>query len=301
MGPMTSLRKSILFILIHLTIVFNLERLDVNGQDVIDIQSFVYVVIIVAVLVTLVSRLLQRYSIYIGVFFWACVYIALKLFVFSSRPLLSGVYLYLTITELSLLTISIFLAYNLARSLTEFENVIERVTFPKQGERVVEMKAANEDIKTEFIRSRRHNRPLSVLMIEMDPNTNKIGLEQTVKRIQKTMLTRYLLASLAQVLTKEARRTDLIIEQSEQGGFVLLCPETTAEGSYVLAERIQALAMEQLGISVNCGVAAFPDEALTFDDLMQKARFSLLSPEKLATFIYPQSTEISVSHREKQS
>jgi GGDEF domain-containing protein len=285
--------------LIHLTIVFNIERLDVSGQNVVDIQSFVYVVIAAAILSTIISRLLQRYSVYYGVFIWIAVYIALKLLLFTSRPLLGGIYIYLTITEMALLTISVFLAYDLARSLAEFESIIEKVTFPKHGERVVEMKAANEDIKTEFIRSRRHNRPLALLVIEMDPNTNKISLERTVKSVQKTMLTRFLLASLAQILTKEARRTDLVIEQNEHDGFVLLCPETTAEGSFILAERIQSMAMERLGISINCGVAAFPDEALTFDDLVQKAKFSMLTPEKLATFTYSESQELTVDRKER--
>jgi len=298
-NPMTSLRRSILFVLLYLAIVFNIERLDVGGLNAIDIQPFVYLVISSAILITLISRLLQRYSVFYGVIIWSLIYLGLKLTIFASRPLFGGIYTYLSITELAFITISVFLAYELARSLGEFESVIEKVTFPKHGEHFVEMRAATEEIKTEFIRSRRHNRPLSLIMIEMDPNTNKSQLEQTVKNIQKTMLNRYLLASLAQILAKEARRTDLIIEQTGQDGFVLLCPETTAEGSYNMAERVQFLAMERLGISVSCGIAAFPDEALTFEDLMQKAKFSMLTPEKLTTFAFPEPQELKIDRKER--
>jgi GGDEF domain-containing protein len=285
--------------LIHLTIVFNIERLDVNGRDVINIQSYVYGVIVIAILTTLISRLLQRYSVYFGLFFWITIYAGFKIFVFTNRPLMGGIYTYLSITELALLCIAIFLAYDLARSLSEFEGVIEKVTFPKHGERVIEMKAANEDIKTEFIRSRRHNRPLSLLVIEMDPDTKKISWERTVQSIQKKMLNRYLLASLAQILLKEARRTDLIIEQDDQDGFILLCPETTAEGSFILVERIQNLALDRLGIVINCGVAAFPDEALTFEDLLQKARCCNYSPGKLAAYSYPGPHDLNVDRNEE--
>jgi hypothetical protein len=39
-----------------------------------------------------------------------------------------------------------------------------------------------------------------------------------------------------------------------------------------LVERIRKIVEERAGLHVNCGVASFPDEALTFEDLLYLAR-----------------------------
>ena len=39
-----------------------------------------------------------------------------------------------------------------------------------------------------------------------------------------------------------------------------------------LAERISKIVEERTGLQVNCGIASFPDEALTFEDLLHTAR-----------------------------
>jgi GGDEF domain-containing protein len=288
---MTGLRKSILFMLIHLTILFNMERFDFGQQNVIDIQTFVYLLAILAILVTLFFKALQHISVYASVVGWAIVYVLLKLFFSHDRPILGDIYTYITVTELSLLTITIFLAHDLSRTLHNFEEVVEKVTLPRLGQRILPLKEAAEDIKTEFIRSRRHNRPLAVMVVNMEVDHSEITLQRTVKEIQKAMLTRYLSSSLAQVLSKIVRRTDMILAQEGENGFVLLCPETNTEGLYILADRLQTTAADDLGVKVKCGFAAFPDEALTFDELLSKARINTVGPEDLPVYTYPSSYE----------
>ncbi len=273
---MTSLRKSIIFMLIHLTIVFNLERFDYSTQNVIDIQTFVYVLIITLIVLTLSIRPLQRISLYVSLLSWMVVYGVLKLIVFNTRPILGDMFTYLTVTEVALIAITVFLAYDLSRTLNDFEDVIEKVTIPRLGQRVLRMREAGEEIKTEFIRSRRHNRPLSVLLVNVNTDTPTFNLEKTVREIQRNMMNRYLASSLSKILSKEARRTDLIVEKDDERGFVMLCPETTAEGTQILAERIQQIATGHLGVRLDYGIASFPDEALTFDELLQRAQENLV-------------------------
>jgi hypothetical protein len=105
---------------------------------------------------------------YYSIIFYEAVYIALKLLVFTNRPLIGNIYTYLTITEMTLIALSILLAYDVARALNEVEGVIEKVTFPKHGQRVLPITEAVEDVKVEFIRSRRHNRPLSLVVVDID-------------------------------------------------------------------------------------------------------------------------------------
>lgn len=61
------------------------------------------------------------------------------------------------------------------------------------------------------------------------------------------------------------------------GRIIVLCPETDIESSTMLAKRIAQEVEARTGARMLWGASAFPDEALTFDDLLQKARERLVS------------------------
>jgi len=85
------------------------------------------------------------------------------------------------------------------------------------------------------------------------------------------VLTRLSNARIGQAIGDSIRQTDLLI-QDHIGRFVILCPETDLENAFFLAERTRNIVEEHTGLHVNCGVASFPDEALTFEDLLYIAR-----------------------------
>jgi GGDEF domain-containing protein len=64
--------------------------------------------------------------------------------------------------------------------------------------------------------------------------------------------------------------------RDRRGRFIILCPETDLENASLLAKRISQAVKERISLRVLWGVAAFPEEALTFDDLLQKARERLI-------------------------
>jgi hypothetical protein len=76
-------------------------------------------------------------------------------------------------------------------------------------------------------------------------------------------------------MQKHLRLMDLILE--EEGGnknFIILCPEVDREGSAVIVERVEAV-MNQVGIAVQCRIATFPEDALTFEGLVNQAKAKL--------------------------
>jgi len=108
-------------------------------------------------------------------------------------------------------------------------------------------------------------------------------------------MTRYVITSLARVISNQLRRTDLVLDQRDQGRFIILSPDTNAASSASVADRIQAAAAVQLGVLVSCGVASFPDEALTFEELVHQAKSNLRSPiEPSGSPIYTSSEAKSV-------
>jgi GGDEF domain-containing protein len=231
---------------------------------------------------------LRRLHVAVSLVLWLGVYVMCRLFIFNQRPLLGGIDTYLSITELAALYILIVLAHNVARDLHDFEEAVKNITFADVSRRVRKLEDASEEIQTELIRSRRHHYPLTVMIIEPDAKSIKAVLHRTVQELQQVMMTRYIITSLARVISKQLRRTDMVLDQHERGRFIIISPDTSASSSDTLAQRIKSAAAEQLGVSVLCGVASFPDEALTFEELVHQAETGLQSPpeslSKLAVY-----------------
>lgn len=272
---MKHLRQLVIASLIGLTLLFNIERLDFGKENIIDIDSFVYVLGILAALTIIVLPIFWRAHASLVITFWIGIYFVCKLFIFNQRPLLGGLYTYLSITEITLLSVSIWFAHVLARAIRDFEKAVENITLRNTSRRIRPLTDAVEDIQVEMFRSRHNHHPLSVMVIEPNPESIQSTLHRAVLEVQQTMLHSYVINSMAQTIGKYLRRTDLILEQREQGRFIILCPETNARELKLLVEYIQTIAKKQLGAAVACGVATFPDEALTFEELVQRAESHL--------------------------
>ena len=269
---MKQLRFSLIALVFFIGIVLNLERFDIGRQiDVINIHSFFYVLFGVAILSTLAFTALRRISLPIQLLGWVAIYLFSKLFIFTDRPLLGGTYTFLSITEMTLLVIGVMRAHQTTENLFAFERVIANINLSGVSSRVMEFDKAGDEIAKEFIRSRRYKIPLSVLVVKLDPEVIKASRENTMEEVILSLMTRYTANSLVRVLDKELRRTDLIIEQPRRNRLILLFPETDANGTKVMASRIEQISKENLGISISCGYATFPDEAITFDELIQRA------------------------------
>ncbi|GAP14508.1 protein containg FOG: GGDEF domain [Longilinea arvoryzae] len=270
---MRTLKLYLVGLLLYLTFVFNLERLEWKaGIDGVGIHTFVYLLVILSVSVILLLSRARHYSIFLHLFSWSFAYFALRLTAFNDSPIFSGMDTYVTITELAILLVAIVIAYQCAQQLHKFESFIEEVYLPARDRRIRQPHTARDEINTEFIRSRRHQHPLTLVAISPTVKTDGSGIKIAVDEIQRHMVNRFITASVAKIITTEARRTDMIISQSDENGlFFVLCPETKGDDSVALAERIRAAAMEHLGISVNYGIASFPDEALTYEELAKRA------------------------------
>jgi len=287
--------------MMYLAFFFNLERLEAKaGIGGVSVHTFVYILMISAVVFIFLLSKIQRFSVFIFLFFWSFVYFALRLTIFNDSPVFGGMSTYITVTELAILLMAIALAYRCTKYLGEFEKFVEEVYIPNLGKRILKMDNASEEIKTEFIRSRRHQLPMALVAIEPSSTTKKeeAEIKKAVEEIQRHMTSRFIAASLAKIIMSEARRSDLIINQGDDGQFFILCPETKGNNSVVLAERIRLAAEEHLGIHIKYGVASFPEEAYTFEELVQRAtlQLNLDTKEKIITetptFLYGEAAKI---------
>ncbi len=271
---MKKLRTLIIISFVSLAVFFNIERLDFAKENAINIDTFVYVLALIALISIIGIRSFQRWNIYTLLAVWAAIYFLSKIFffaLFNGSPIVGGVYTYLSITELVLLLLMVGLAYKMTAPLKEFEDTVEKITFATPQNRIRQFDEASEEIQVEMFRSRHHHHPLSIVVVEPDPESLQISLHQAIQEVQCTMMNSYVINSMAQNLSKYVRRTDMILEQRDKERFVIVCPETNSADLQLMVEYIQTVAAEQLGVSVSCGMATFPSDALTFEDLMHQA------------------------------
>ncbi len=258
-----------------LALFFNIERLNFDRPNLIDIASFVYVLGLFAVLTVLTIPLLARFHPVVLVGLWVSLYLISKFFVFNDRPLLGGIYTYLTVTELTLLSGTVWVSHRLAQALLDFEQAVENITLVNGNRQVRHLDDASDDIQVEMFRSRHNHYPLSVVVVEPTGDALQLALQRAVQEMQQTLLNSYVITNLAHALSRYLRRSDLVLQERERGRFIILCPDTSARDMDPLVEYIQATAGELLGVSVNCGTATFPDEALTFEELILQAEAKL--------------------------
>jgi GGDEF domain-containing protein len=275
----TNLKKSFFWISFYLLVVLVLAQLDRSDTPVINFASYFYLVAIFLVPVMIFVPSLHKVSVVVPMFFWGAIYFALLQTIERGHTASANVEV--IVLEIVILELGVWLAYQLAVGIARSESlmdVLAQGTFPH---RAIEMDVAYEQIKTEFGRSRRYHRPLSLLVVHAYQKDDEL-VREMLKSLQQDVLTRLTNARIGQAIGEVIRQTDLLI-RDHVGRFIILCPETDLENAVFLAERTGKIIEERTGLHVNCGVASFPDEALTFEDLLHIARDrskQLSSPQK---------------------
>lgn len=278
---MTNLRNSLVLTAGYFAFVFSLGRFSFLGEGDISLHGYLYILMLASFAAALIVPPLRSLSMYAWVALCLGVYLIIRGLTWQNDPA-GGEQLYLTLTEAALLTIGAILARDLDQQLKEYEGALAEIGLPKSSQKIYAWDEAGDLVKTEFIRSRRYNHPLSLMVIEPTMESLKLQLNRTERDIQRIMMDGFLHTSLARIAAGEARRTDLVIEMENEKRILVLFPETKPDGLGIFAERIQALAKAELGLTLNYGIASFPKDALTFEDLQQKALFNLLDPKKAA-------------------
>ncbi|MHB1127006.1 MAG: diguanylate cyclase [Bacillota bacterium] len=136
-------------------------------------------------------------------------------------------------------------------------------------------------LKEEFARSRRYARPLSLLMIDIDH----------FKKINDTyghQVGDEVLCAFSRRLVREVRPID---EISRYGGeeFVIILPETSAQGALATAERIRSLIARQsiidhngqsVPMTISIGVSVYPEDGLSENELIRNADHALYAAKQ---------------------
>lgn len=264
----------IILLLIVLAVLFNIERLDFGKENLIDISSFVYFIGCIYVISVISIPKLQRIGGFSNIVICLVFYFFCKLVIFTKHPLSGGIYTYISIIEVLLLSILVILAYGFTYKLREFEEAFKKkllidVRIRSRSESSLE--TASEQVQTAMTLSRRHQYPLSVAVLEPVINQFRNAFNYSTKDGRPTDIT----LKLTEIINSILRSTDLLLKRSEYGQFTIVCQVTDLEGLTKLLDRIRDVAADNLGILIVYGTACFPGEALTFSDLFNLAESKL--------------------------
>lgn len=275
---MTNLKRSFFWAAFYLAVIFVLGQTDYSGRPIINFASYFYLAVILAVPITLFFPSISRVSSYVPLSVWAGVYLVLLQIV--DRGLSANTDEFSVIVlEFVLLEVGVWFAYQLAVQLSHAESIMDALALSAFPNRAHDIEEEQQRIKIELTRSRRYHRPLSLVMIESVGADDKVAIEM-LKGIQHDLMNRFTSARVGQIIDDRIRQTDLVL-RDYRGRFVVLCPETDLVSAELLANRIVQAVKERTDLLVLFGVAAFPDEALTFDDLLHTASERLIRNREL--------------------
>jgi len=107
------------------------------------------------------------------------------------------------------------------------------------------------------------------------------------------MIKIYTSNKLIRFLDRELRRTDLVLELGQNGEIILLLPETDLKKGHILAKRICAKIVAEFDVEVNCGLASFPEQALTFEELVKQAESQFANKTNLFSSLGLEEEEVT--------
>jgi hypothetical protein len=271
-----------------------LGQADYIGRPIINFASYFYLVAMIGVPLTLFFPGVTRVSTKIPMMFWGGIYFLLLIFIDRNLTTTSSNELSIIVLEFVLLETGIWLAHQLAQQINHAESIMDELAVGAFPNRSQELDEASNRVKIELTRSRRYHRPLSLLLMEVDPNAHKKNGE-VLKHIQYDIANRFTAARVGQIIDERIRQTDMVL-RDRQWTYVILCPETDYSSVLLLAKRISEAVKEKTGSDVLWGIAAFPEEALTFEDLMMKARQRLSLGESIETVSQTETAKEEVSN-----
>jgi len=264
---MKQMRWRTILLVLWLTLLFNIERLDFDKGSPFNLASSVYVLAAATVVLFLLVPLRRRHM-YLASLAVLATYAAFKGLHLST--FFTGVHKYLTITEVVALLITAGLTWWMSQALHDFREAVEAISMPEGRAQLLSYDKVQERIRAEMGRARRHQRPISVAMIELDPSTFEAALHQAVRDAQAAMIERYVQVRLGVFLSKQVRGTDVIAHQPEGGRFLLLAPETPSDQTTGMLRRLAREVEDQMGIRFRYSIADFPNGALTSEELLRK-------------------------------
>jgi len=259
---MKRMRFIVAALVVWLFLFYNIERL----SEPINLSSVGYTFVpLMAVLTLLVPRLRK---VPLAMLLVVPIPIFLMFKAWVGRPIW-GTAIPLTVTEICVIALTTILARWTSNGLSEFESAIAHITIGQVGKLPEPFSTGQGEMYREVRRARHHQRPLALMAIGVEEETIQVALDRMVQEVQQAMMKQYVLSDVARTLCDELEDYNIIAQRNNN--FLALLPEVTPDKVTELIERLRRAVSEQVGVTLRIGTASFPEDAVTFESLVEKA------------------------------
>lgn len=188
---------------------------------------------------------------------------------------LDGGELLLAFSLVSAVLAASYVRLGIRRRDAELELAADAIAELTRRDRITEQLSGGRELTwldTELQRARRHNHQLSLVLVRPDAfeELSELGGAVALEVLEAS----------AEVIGHELRSTDYAFRH-HASTFALILPQTATEGARVAAERIRLFLPLRTGgvngrpLTVSIGIAAFPDDATTNEELVRVAERAL--------------------------
>ncbi|NCF65121.1 MAG: hypothetical protein GWP61_04050 [Chloroflexi bacterium] len=277
---MKNLRYSFVAICAWFFFFYNIEKL----FGVVNIATFVYVLVLVYAVLIILLRPLQRIPLYGLLLLSLLPYIILKI---EAGRAIMGTGLPIAVTEICAIWITVVLIRQMSTGLEGFRESITKLTVGRLEKGTDPFDTGQSQIYQEIRRARRYQRPATLLAIGVSEHSLQISLDRFVKDAQYEIVDKYVEARIANFLSTELGDLNIILQRDDH--FIVLLPEADRDEALEIMNRLRTDGQESLGLDLQIGVATFPEEAVTFETLLQNAE------EEMASLVAAGQNEINLT------
>ena len=176
---------------------------------------------------------------------------------------------FLTVIRVGAIMLTAVIAHQINVHLYEVEKAVSALAFTDFSPWPNAFSDAQTAMYRELQRARHHERPLSLVVIEVDETTMEMEIPKVADEIRHSMTKKFMLAKVAHVLDDNLPRFHTFALRDNC--FIAAMPETTAEEASELLQSIGALTATNLGLTIYSGIASLSTEATTFEALVDLA------------------------------
>lgn len=259
---MKTLRYWLILICLWFFFFYNIERL---GEPI-NIASFVYVYALICAVIVILVRPLWRTSLYWSFTMAMPPFFILKILLNYE---IGGSNLPITITEICAIGLSIILSGQMSRRLEELQDAVNSLTLGHLKQDTQPFEDGQGQIYREVRRARQYKRPVALLSVMPTEETKQMQLNRFIEEAQREILDAYVSARVANLLVEQLKDYDVITQRDHH--FIVLLPETDHDKVAEIMDRLKRAARERLGLEFKIGLSTFPDEAVTFERLLEQA------------------------------
>ena len=255
------LRLWIATTIVWLLVIFNIERF----HEPINIASFVYVLVGIVAAASVVMGRVARVTLWWQGVGLVGIFVVLKgAFGYS----LLGAALPLTVTEMSVLIVTLLLVDRISRAASDFEASVNELTLRQFVEGIDPATADFSRLYREVRRARQHDRPFGILAVSAC-DAGAAARSRILEEIQRNSLRQFVTAKLGRIVGECIGDVELVARHGEN--IVVAVPEATTDQLHEVASRLQSVIGSRLGCRAKIGTALFPAEEVTLAGLLARA------------------------------